>query len=60
MKYYVCYSIVGFRGFAAGPYASSDEASEHERDIRGYEGVHNVFVINEEPSDEYQQLGGSK
>jgi hypothetical protein len=53
--FYVCYSIVGFRGYAAGPYASWDEAHEHERDIAGYEGVHNVFVTGE-PTDEYQLL----
>lgn len=46
MSYLVRYKIEGDdREHEAGPYDLYVDASEHYRDIRGYERVHSAYVI---------------
>lgn len=45
-KFYVLYEVEGFGAQQAGPY-SSHEVESQRADIAGFEGVHNVRVVNE-------------
>lgn len=48
MKTWVRYRVNGHeQEFEAGPYADVWEAEQHERDIRGYEGISNVYLSYE-------------
>jgi hypothetical protein len=48
MKTWVRYRVGGFpQELEAGPYADVWEAEQHERDIRGYEGVSDVYLSYE-------------
>lgn len=51
---YVNYTVHG-KEFQAGPYASN-EVEEHKRDIAGYEGVCQCYIVSER--DERRQLIG--